>query len=277
MTRDRRRRAAFGAAAELYDRARPGYPEELVEDVVRLSGLPAGGRVLEIGCGTGQATLPFARRGFRMLCLDLAPQMARLAAARCRPFPGVEVRAQAFEDWSPGAERFDLILAGNSLHWVKPAAAYAKTAAVLAPGGALAVFYNAHPPADGGFFPAANRVYRRCAPELAWPEDAWTPQGFRRFEARIAAGAERIRRTGFFAEALVRTYPWSQDYDAKRYLELLGTRPDHLALPTAARRELFAGLAALIEREFGGRVTRPYLSVLYLARRPRARAPSGGS
>jgi ubiquinone/menaquinone biosynthesis C-methylase UbiE len=56
-------RSTFDRTALLYDKVRPGYPEELFEDVVSLSGVPAGGRVLEVGCGTGQATLPLARRG----------------------------------------------------------------------------------------------------------------------------------------------------------------------------------------------------------------------
>ncbi|WP_228282645.1 class I SAM-dependent methyltransferase [Rubrobacter tropicus] len=64
MTAERERlRSTFDRAALLYDEVRPGYPEGLFEEVVSLSGVPSGGRILEIGCGTGQATLPLARRG----------------------------------------------------------------------------------------------------------------------------------------------------------------------------------------------------------------------
>jgi len=56
MTEDQNRlRTTFDGAALLYDEVRPGYPEELFDDVVALSGIPSGGRVLEIGCGTGHA------------------------------------------------------------------------------------------------------------------------------------------------------------------------------------------------------------------------------
>ena len=118
MPLDRTKRTSFDRAARLYDEARPGYPEELVADVVALSDIPEGGRILEIGCGTGQATLPFARRGHRMLCLDIGPEMAAVAAENLRSFPGVEVRAQAFEDWQPDGELFDLVLSGTAFHWV---------------------------------------------------------------------------------------------------------------------------------------------------------------
>jgi SAM-dependent methyltransferase len=63
MEERNRLRATFDRVAPLYDEARPTYPEELFDDVVSLSGIPPGGRILEIGCGTGQATVLFARRG----------------------------------------------------------------------------------------------------------------------------------------------------------------------------------------------------------------------
>jgi ubiquinone/menaquinone biosynthesis C-methylase UbiE len=57
-----RLRTIFDEAVSLYDEVRPGYPEDLFDDVISLSGIPAGGRILEIGCGTGQATVPVAKR-----------------------------------------------------------------------------------------------------------------------------------------------------------------------------------------------------------------------
>jgi ubiquinone/menaquinone biosynthesis C-methylase UbiE len=57
-----RLRTIFDEAASLYDEVRPGYPEDLFDDVISLSGIPAGGRILEIGCGTGQVTVPVAKR-----------------------------------------------------------------------------------------------------------------------------------------------------------------------------------------------------------------------
>jgi ubiquinone/menaquinone biosynthesis C-methylase UbiE len=80
MTGGRQRlRSTFDRAALLYDKVRPGYPEELSEDLLSLSGIPAGGRVLEVGCGTGQATLPLARHGYGMLCVELGENLAALA------------------------------------------------------------------------------------------------------------------------------------------------------------------------------------------------------
>jgi 16S rRNA A1518/A1519 N6-dimethyltransferase RsmA/KsgA/DIM1 with predicted DNA glycosylase/AP lyase activity len=70
----------FDDAAQLYDEVRPRYPAEIVEHIVAFAALPANGRVLEVGCGTGQMTLPFAKRGYAMVALDQGERLAALAA-----------------------------------------------------------------------------------------------------------------------------------------------------------------------------------------------------
>ena len=92
MAIDRSRRITFEEVAELYDQVRPSYPEELVEDALALSGIPARGRILEIGCGPGAATIPFARRGYRIVGVELGERLAALAVKNCRAYPGVEIQ-----------------------------------------------------------------------------------------------------------------------------------------------------------------------------------------
>src|SRR5689334_3964118 len=72
--------ATFDTVATLYDEVRPGYPDVIIDAVIERSGLPAEGRILEIGCGTGQITRPFAQRGYPILALELGPSLAVLAA-----------------------------------------------------------------------------------------------------------------------------------------------------------------------------------------------------
>jgi len=100
MPIDRTRRITFEEVAELYDNVRPIYPEELVEDALALSGIPAGGRILEIGCGPGNATIQFAKRGYKIVGIELGERLAALAVRNCRAYPGVEIRNTAFEDWT---------------------------------------------------------------------------------------------------------------------------------------------------------------------------------
>jgi len=96
-------RATFDSAAAVYERARPDYPPELYDELVRLTGLRPSDHLIEIGCATGKATRPLAERGFRITCIELG---ARLAAAARRNLAGlsrVEVVHSSFEDWRPPA------------------------------------------------------------------------------------------------------------------------------------------------------------------------------
>src|SRR5262245_3983324 len=66
----------FDDVAQLYDEIRPHYPEEIVEHIIAFAALPAHARVFEVGCGTGQMTLPFAKRGYTVVALDQGPRLA---------------------------------------------------------------------------------------------------------------------------------------------------------------------------------------------------------
>jgi SAM-dependent methyltransferase len=81
-------RTTFDEVALLYDEVRPGYPEELFEEVVSLSGIPSDGRILEIGCGTGQASVPLAGRGYRVLYVEVGRTWPRSPAATSKRTPG---------------------------------------------------------------------------------------------------------------------------------------------------------------------------------------------
>src|SRR3954463_11880016 len=94
-----RLRTTFDADAARYDRARPGYPSALFDDLAALAGLGPGSRVLEIGCGTGQATVPLAERGYQVVAIELGAELAVVARRNLTRFPAVEVVTGAFEAW----------------------------------------------------------------------------------------------------------------------------------------------------------------------------------
>lgn len=60
---ERRLGRVFTEVPELYDRVRPGYPDELFADLVTITGLDERSSVLEVGCGSGQATRSLAALG----------------------------------------------------------------------------------------------------------------------------------------------------------------------------------------------------------------------
>ena len=257
-------RTGFDGNAPLYDEVRPGYPEALFDDVVALSGIALGGRILEIGCGTGQATAPFARRGYDILCVELGENLAAVARRNLASYPRAEVLTADFEEWTPPPEAFDLAISATAFHWLEPEVAYPKTAAALRPGGSIALFWNehVHSEASEGFFEATQKVYEREAPEI-WDGDWSGPP--RPEEVPDRTG--EIEGSGAFGEVTKRLYRWDESYSAEGYLRVLGTYSGHIGLDETKRERLFRGIAALIDDEYGGCIVKGYLTTLYVARR----------
>jgi SAM-dependent methyltransferase len=264
-----RLKVTFDEVALLYDQVRPGYPEALFDDVVALSGIQPGGRVLEIGCGTGQATVPLARRGFSALCIELGENLAAVARRNLAGYPGVEVWTGAFEEWPVEEAAFDLAVAATSFHWIDPAVRYRKTARALRPGGMVALFWNLHVQGDacGGFFEAVQEVYERETPDLIPKDFRPLPRPDEVPEEVPEPVKAEIEQTGLFGVVAVRRYVCDQVYDTAGYLRVLDTYSGHRCLEPEARARLFDGIARLIDGKFGGRVTKSYLTLLYAARR----------
>ena len=263
-TKGREQRFVFGEAAELYDRARAGYPEALVDDVLHFTGIDAAQlRAVEVGAGTGKATVAFAVRGLEILALEPSPAMAAVAMRHCSRFPGVRFAGATFEEWPVEAGGFDLLFSAQAWHWVDPAVRYVKAAQALASGGTLALFghlthWQGEPLRD-----ELDELYRRLAPEL----HARNP-GFPGL--RESGDDEELRleiaQTDFFAGVTARAYPWSASLTADRLVELLESQSDHRLLPEETRAQLFTALRLLVAAH-GGEIVVPHATVLTLARR----------
>jgi SAM-dependent methyltransferase len=249
-----RRRATFGEVAEQYDDARSVPRPEVFDDLVELARLTPGAHVLEIGCGTGQATLPLAERGLSILAVELGASLAELARRKLAAFPQVEVVTSSFEDWDPGGELFDAVVSFNAFHWLDPEVRFAKPASVLRPGGSLCVF--------GSGFVVHDQADPRWL-ELFEYETATAGFEARRLEG-VADRSEEFTKDGHFSAATRRTYLRDLTYSADEYVALVGTMSAHRALADDARKELFEGLRRRIE-EAGGSVTPTRLDVLYVA------------
>jgi SAM-dependent methyltransferase len=261
MSENDQLRETFNAAALEYEAIRPGYPSELIDDVIALSAIPQNGQALEIGCGTGQATLPFALRGYQITCLDIGPNLLAIAREKLSRFPKVSFRNISFEKWPAKLGAFDLIYSATAFHWIPREIGLSKAALALKPGGALAVFSNEHPRPYSGFFDEVQTVYQRLVPE--WEDPAVRPST----EVEIRSKQEYIWSTGLFSSVTVRTYPWTKTYTTSEHIRLLNTYSDHLRLEENRRLSLYQSIADLIESRYAGQVEKPYLAVLYLGKK----------
>jgi ubiquinone/menaquinone biosynthesis C-methylase UbiE len=248
-------RRTFDEAAELYDRARPTYPDALFDDLVELAGLEPGSRVLEIGCGTGEATVALAEHGLHVTCVELGSSLADVTRRNLAGFPAVRVITDDFETWQPADADYDAVAAFTAFHWIAHETRYAKTAAILHRGGALAVVAVNHVlPEDGDpFFRDVQADY-----EGILPGDAPSPP-----EA-VAGLRKEIEASGLFRAVGERRYRWDVAYTADQYLDVLATYSGHRALDERSRARLFE----LIRARIGDRTVRKtYLATLDVALR----------
>lgn len=204
----------FDEDADLYDWVRPGYPAQLFDDLAELAGVGPGCRLLEIGPGTGKATMELAGRACRITAVELGPNLAAVATRNLgalheahqqpgEPIPRAEVVVSAFETWPLPDERFDIVVGATAYHWLDPAVRVAKIAEALRPDGMLAVVETHHVAGgDEGFFVDVQECYER------W--DPTTTPGYRLPAVNDVSQAADTDHSGLFDRAVFRRYGWTR-------------------------------------------------------------------
>jgi SAM-dependent methyltransferase len=247
----------FNEVPELYDRVRPTYPDELFADLAAITGLDSRSSVLEVGCGTGQATRALAARGYAVTAVEPGAGMAALARQRLAAFPDVTFENSAFEEWDDRGRRFDVLVAASSWHWVDPSVGWPRAHDVLRPGGWLALIGNVviREPGEPEVHAETADLHQRFSPGN--PDWADPPL------------ADEVRTTsgGWFGPAITRWYPTVQWFDGAGFADLLRSLSMYRRLPSDVREPLFDAIAERIRTRLGDRVSRRYLSVLRVGQR----------
>ncbi|WP_414170362.1 class I SAM-dependent methyltransferase [Streptoverticillium reticulum] len=248
---------SFGTDAERYDRARPRYPEALIERIAAVAAAaPAGPRpdVLDVGCGTGIVTRQFQAAGCRVLGIDPDARMAGLA----RQFGG-EVEVARFEEWDPAGRDFDAVVAGQAWHWVDPAAGAAKAARVLRPGGLLAPFWNVFrfPP---DVAEAVAVACQRALPDTPFDFRAMTNGSRDVCRTPFAKVADGMRESGEFSEPEHWEFDWEFFYTRDAWLDLMPTTGAFTRLPPDRMGKVLEGVGTVIDA-MGGGFTMRYTTV----------------
>ncbi len=136
----------FRTTVPFYERYRLGYPQGLIVRVETETGLSAGDAVLDLGCGPGTLSIPFARLGMRVLGVDPEPNMLVAAAAAAQE-AGVAVewkQGSSFE-LPPGIRPVKLVVMGRAFHWMDRAATLETLDGLVVADGAIALFDDEHP------------------------------------------------------------------------------------------------------------------------------------
>jgi SAM-dependent methyltransferase len=276
----------FDAGAEEYDAARPSYPASLVDSALRRGGLEPGARVLEIGCGTGKLTELLVERGLRVEAVDPGENM--VAVAWRRTGDRATFRVGRFEDVELEGP-FDAVFAATAFHWIEPSVSWKKVAALLRPGGLLALlqYLDIRSEASEDEHQGFMELLRKYAPDVAaeWREPL-------ELEPMLAGARERrgnasevwdwLLQPGLQlpSMAVPEAATLFEDVDVSVEMQVKEATADELVagfrttslyrrIDPARRADFEAGERRLVER-LGGTVRTPLAMLLMTARRAAA-------
>ena len=251
----------FDDVAELYDAVRPRYPEALFAELMSAGRLQPDSRLLEIAPGTGQATLPLARRGFHITAVELGANLARIARDNLKDYPRVAIINSSFEDVDLPLGGFDLAYAASALHWIAPEFRFAKPHAHLKETGHLAIIRrNKVSDEEGDLFAhAARSIFER----YKWDSIRAMALAPRRRSEVIPTPLD----LALFELSCFKTFPVATRYSATEYARLLNTVSWTILMPDAERTSLLADIRRLIDERFNGEVVQHYAMSLLVARK----------
>jgi SAM-dependent methyltransferase len=256
----------FNEVPELYDRVRPTYPAQLFTDLIAIAGIDGCSSVLEVGCGTGQATRSLAPIGCSLIAVELGEAMAELARERLAAFGNVEIETSTFEEWDDAGRRFDVLVAAAAWHWVDPSIGWPRAHDVILPEGWMALVGNVvvRRPGEAEVYAETADLHEHFAPGN--PDWGHPP-----LEDEVRAtedGWGLVTDPGpLFGPTIVRWYPTVQWFDGDGFADLLRTMSPYRRLDHDVREPLVQAIAQRIRTQLGDRVSRRYLSVLRVGQR----------
>ena len=256
----------FNEVAELYDRVRPGYPDELFADLVAITGIDERSSVLEVGCGSGQATRSLAALGCSVTAVEPGADMAALARRRLASFRNVEVETATFEEWDDRGRRFDALVAASSWHWVDPSIGWQRAHDVVPPGGWMALLGHVvvRRPGEPEVYAESADLHERFSPG----NPGWGHPPLEEDVRSTDEGWGLVEDPrGLFGPTMVRWYPTVQWFTGDGFADLLRSQSLYRRLDPEVREPLLDAVAERIRTRMGDRAPRRYLSVLRIGRR----------
>jgi len=253
-------REAFGDDPKNYHTVRPAYPEDVWEVLRARANLRSGIDILEIGAGTGLATVVLAaHQPKRFVAIEPDSRLASFLRSEI-PDPRLEILVEPFESADLKAESFELIVCATAFHWLDEASALRRFQHLLRPGGAVAIWWNVF--GDTGrpdpFHDATTHLFPR-GQESPSSGDPGRPPFALDFERRL----KELSDAGFQTDP-VRTWHWPLILDPTGVWNLYNTFSNVTVLPSNDRATLLDALAEVAKAEFGGIVERNMTTALYV-------------
>lgn len=235
----------FDTVADTYEKLRPGYVDELYQDIFEYKTINKQSRVVEIGIGGGQATLPFLKTGCDLLAVDYGENFCIICREKFKEFPNFSAVSGKFEDVVFKCE-YDLIYSASAFHWIPEEIGYKKVYDMLKNGGVFARFAN-HPYRDKGKPELSAEMYRIYA-EYYCKYHNKGPKPLVEYTEQQAHNRALIAEKYGFTDIQYKLFYRTRTFSAKEYIMLLGTYSDHIAIEETIRKEFFSKIEEAINR-----------------------------
>lgn len=244
--------STFDTAVSLYDRMRPGYVNELYKEIFDYIRIDGNSRVVEVGSGTGQATLPLLKTGCELTAVEYGENLSSKLKEKFSEYDRFSVITGKFEDVSLEEDTYDLVFSATAFHWVPEEVGYPKVYSILKPGGAFARFANR--PRISGDDPALAQEIDAIYDDhynSYYGVKSGVKKWFTEEDAKVIS---LIPEKYGFEEIKYSMFNRTRVFTSEEYIALLGTYSDHIAIEESVRKVFFAGIEDAIERH-GGRIS----------------------
>lgn len=250
----------FNSVYEEYDKWRPTYVKELYNDIFNFIEINSLSNVLEVGIGTGQATLPILQTDCNLTAIELGDQLAEFSKNKFKEYSKFNVINTDFQDFVCPSNSFELIYSASAFHWIPEDIGYTKVFDMLKSGGVFARFAN-HPYKDkkrNEIHSEFERIYAKYMPGSLVGEEYGEQNAKKRADIACKYG---------FIDTSYRLYHRTRSFTAEEYTSLLGTYSDHIAIKEIIRNKFFDEIKDVINNN-GGVITLYDTMDLQLARKP---------
>lgn len=256
---------AFDTVASVYEKLRPGYVEELYQAIFDYIPINESSKVVEVGIGGGQATLPFLRTGCELTAVEYGKQLSELCREKFKEYPNFSVITSKFEDASVKYDNYDLVFSASAFHWVPEEIGYPKVFAMLKRGGVFARFAN-HPfrcKDNPDLSREIDRIYGEYYYKYYNLRQS-IPSEYCKEDAKVRAS---IAEKYGFVDIQYALFQRIRSFTASEYITLIGTYSDHIAMEETIRTEFFIKIEEAITNH-GGTINIYDTIDLQLARKP---------
>lgn len=225
---------SFNQAAETYNKSRPSYPKPVIDWIIKKTQLKSSDHILEIAPGTGQATMSFAKKGYKIHCVELGDNLAGILKDKTKGLD-VTIDVADFDLWEPTINSTDMVLCATAFHWLNPETAYKKCSELLSEKGKLVLMWHAFS-TKNPLVKEAYDILFSYYPKRKWEKDI---NLFRR---------EQINKSGYFTVQDFLDYEWHVEESKAAYIKGFFTQSSYLALDESLKEEAKERILPVLEK-----------------------------